>query len=72
LEPFYYNGVSYYSYRYFVFGGIILNSIVTLVTEKVLILYLTKHCDNKMIIEKEEKFRLMMEKNSGEDWLIEK
>lgn len=64
--------MSYYSYRFFVFGGIILNSIVTLFTEKVLILYLTKHCDSKLIAEKENKFRLMMEMNAGEDWLIEK
>jgi len=41
LEPFYLNGVSYYSYRYFIFAGILINSAVTIVFEKWLIVKLT-------------------------------
>ena len=41
LEPFYLNGVSYYSYRYFIAAGILVNSAVTLLFEKWLIVKLT-------------------------------
>ena len=50
LEPFYLDGVSYYSYRYFIAGGIVINSFVTLVFEKLLILKLTQHSDNKLLV----------------------
>lgn len=41
LEPFYLNGTSYYRYRYFIAAGIAVNSVVTLIFEKLLILKLT-------------------------------
>jgi hypothetical protein len=54
------DGVSYYSYRYFIAGGIAVNSIVTLVFEKLIILKLTQRCDNKNIVQKENEFRNTM------------
>ena len=57
LEPFYlsYDGlskVSYYKYRYFIAAGILINSAVTLLFEKWLIVKLTQHSDNFKIAKK--------------------
>lgn len=45
LEPFLDNGQSYYSYRFQLFGAIVLNSIVTLCFEKIFITKITSLYD---------------------------
>ena len=72
LEPFYLDGVSYYSYRFFIALGIVLNSVVTLVFEKWFIVKLTKRCDDQKQVKKEDEFRLMMEGKSDTVWKLEK
>jgi len=52
LEPFYKDGVSYYSYRYFIAAGVLVNSAVTLMFEKWLIVKLTQRYDNQKIEKK--------------------
>lgn len=71
LEPFYKDGVSYYSYRYFIAIGIIVNSAITLVFEKWLIVRLTKRCDDQKLVKKQDEFRVMMEGKSDPFWKLE-
>jgi hypothetical protein len=62
IEPFYYEGKSYYNYRFFIFGGVVLNIIVTLAFEKLFIAKLTKNCDRRGRVKIQTDFSTLMEK----------
>jgi hypothetical protein len=47
LEPFTLNGESYYSYRWFVFANIVINTAMTITFEKVIITLVTKAWDSR-------------------------
>lgn len=71
IEPFTLDGVSYYKYRYFIAGGIVINTAVTLIFEKLLIYKLTQIYDHKQIVRKDEEFRIIMEGQSKSNFIIE-
>lgn len=47
LEPYTYNGLSYYTYRYWILLGVVINTVITLVYETFVIKAITKYCDKK-------------------------
>jgi hypothetical protein len=47
LQPFYTKEEDYYSYRYKLLAGIILNTVVTITFEKLFIKRLTQYCQKK-------------------------
>ena len=55
------DGVEHYSYRWWIFAGIVANSIMTYVAEILIIKYLTKAYDQKMKNKKERQFLDKME-----------
>jgi hypothetical protein len=61
IEPFNIDAQSYYKYRFWLFLGIILNSVTTLVFEKWFIKWLTEFFDNKGKVEKHKKFAELMD-----------
>ena len=60
IEPFYKDGVSYYSYRYYIAIGIVINSVTTLLWEKWFIVRLTAMFDEKQKLEKDKAFEAKM------------
>jgi hypothetical protein len=60
IQPFTLEQKSYFSYRFWLFLGIITNSVVTLVFEKWFIIRLTKIFDDRNEKRKNERFLLKM------------
>ena len=61
IEPFTKDGQSYYSYRFVIAAGILLNSVTTLVWEKFFIVWLTGKFDDKGKETKDKKFLELMQ-----------
>ena len=55
------DGTEYYSYRVWIFLGIVVNSIMTYVTEILIIKYLTTSWDKKKTEKKQKSFLAQME-----------
>jgi magnesium-transporting ATPase (P-type) len=47
MEPYTKDGVSYYGYRFWILAGVVINSVMTIVFEKLFVTRVTKHYDDK-------------------------
>jgi hypothetical protein len=56
IEPFTFEGQSFYQYRYYLFCGIVVNSLTTLLWEKWFVVWLTRMFDEKAKLKKEQIF----------------
>ena len=60
LEPYTKDGVSFYGYRFWILAGIVVNSVMTLVFEKLLVSQVTKHCDDQAKTKRDQEFSTKM------------
>ena len=55
------DGTEHYDYKFWIAGGIILNSALTYVAEKLIIVVLTRRSDHKLKVRKDAAFHVQME-----------
>lgn len=55
------DGTEHYDYKFWIAGGIIVNSVLTYVAEKLIIVVLTRRSDKRLKVRKEVAFHIQME-----------
>ena len=55
------DGTEHYDYKFWIAGGIIINSVLTYVAEKLIIVVLTRRSDKRLKVRKEVAFHIQME-----------
>ena len=55
------DGTEHYDYKFWIAGGIIINSVMTYVAEKLIIVVMTRRSDHKLKVRKQVAFHVQME-----------